>query len=415
MRSVKGLVVALAMVAATGCALVEPPPGDDPDAPSSGPDASGSSTPSPSVGPDVDPRGFPLEFDADTKTIFPEKPVYDGLVVGARAVTMTLDKITARALPGLETSWEISPTGLFVDIEESDEQVYALDIRVVEGAGTSAGRLAMNLTRVAPSSGAVMDDASWELRQDVQASGDPVVQIVGVDGDVVLVQSTNSGEDSRVTLTAVDVAAGERLWTRRPGEFVAWADDTVVMTTGTAGDAGPLVAVDATTGRTRWTAAAEVATASEVGVRGDDLLLVTESGGNRSPRLVSLALSDGSVTASEPTAHAGWACQPALEDQVVCSLPGERALGYDLRTRKVLWQLPTAGRYGIWISSVRGGYVYGFTSGARSVVLAADTGSDVTESAGAAPVSSNGYGGMIFYGGQAIFYPAVPDSVEAPE
>jgi hypothetical protein len=69
----------------------------------------------------------------------------------------------------------------------------------------------------------------------------------------------------------------------------------------------------------------------------------------------------------------------------------------------------------VWVSSVRGDYVYGFTSGGRSVVLDAATGRDVTETAGAAPVSSNGYGGLVFYSGQAIFYPADADQTQAAE
>ena len=40
---------------------------------------------------------------------------------------------------------------------------------------------------------------------------------------------------------------------------------------------------------------------------------------------------------------------------------------------------------------------------------------DVTETAGAAPVSSNGYGGLIFYSGQAIFYPTAPDATSDPQ
>ncbi|HEY0643750.1 MAG TPA: hypothetical protein VGD39_10045, partial [Nocardioides sp.] len=84
----------------------------------------------------------------------------------------------------------------------------------------------------------------------------------------------------------------------------------------------------------------------------------------------------------------------------------------DLATGKEVWQLPTAGRYGVWVSSVRSDYVYGFTSGGRSVVLDADTGRDVSETAGAAPVSSNGYGGLVFYSGQAIFYPSDADRLQ---
>jgi hypothetical protein len=67
------------------------------------------------------------------------------------------------------------------------------------------------------------------------------------------------------------------------------------------------------------------------------------------------------------------------------------------------------------VSSVRGDYVYGFTSGGRSVVLDAATGRDVAEAAGAAPVSSNGYGGLIFYSGQAIFYPADQEQAQTAE
>jgi hypothetical protein len=158
-----------------------------------------------------------------------------------------------------------------------------------------------------------------------------------------------------------------------------------------------------------------VTAVSGVGVHDRVLTVVAESTGATSPNLLRLSMDDGTVVRREPTRFVDWTCHPAEDSVVVCSLPGERAVGHDLATGRDLWQLPTSGRYGVWVSSVRGPYVYGFTSGARSVVLDAATGKDVTESAGAAPVSSNGYGGIIFYGGQAIFYPAAQESATTGE
>jgi outer membrane protein assembly factor BamB len=241
------------------------------------------------------------------------------------------------------------------------------------------------------------------------------VQIAAIMDDVVLVESSGSDEGSRHTLTAVDVASGEELWTRRPGTLVAAADDTVVLSTTTSIEPGSLIAVDAGSGAVRWSGPRGIATADLVGVHEDTLTLVTSPADDSSPELVSLSTTDGSLTGRSATRFAGWRCHPAEDPVVVCSLPGERAVGFDLETGKEIWELPTAGRYGVWVSSVRGGYVYGFTSGGRSVVLDAANGRDVTETAGASPVSSNGFGGLVLYSGQAIFYPADPEQIEPPQ
>ena len=420
MRSAKYLVVALVCLAAGGCALVSSPSDEtstsaSPESTESTASAGAQESPEQDDAESIDPSSYPTAFDADAMTVLPEKPVYDAVVVGARVVTMTLNRISARTLPDLDTAWQMTPTGFFVDIDERDEQLYALDLRVIEGTGTSAGRLAMTLSRVSPSTGTVLGEVTWEKRQDVQTSGDPVVKIVEIEDDIVLVESSSSEEDSRVTLTAVDMASGDELWTRRPGTFVAAEDGVVVTSTETSSASGSLVALDTESGRRLWTGPRDLAAVSGVGVHDSVLTVVTESTGAASPTLLRVSMDDGTVKARERTRFVDWTCHPAEDSVVVCSLPGERAVGHDLATGRDLWQLPTSGRYGVWVSSVRGPHVYGFTSGARSVVLDAATGKDVTESAGAAPVSSNGYGGIIFYGGQAIFYPAAPESASTGE
>lgn len=415
MRAPKYLVVVAACLSFSGCALVSSPSEETATAePSTSTGTTDSAPSDDDGGGSVDPAAYPTAFDVDDMTVLPETQVYDGLLVGARLMTMTLDRITARTLPTLESAWEMSPTGFFVDIAASDERLYTLDMRVIEGAGTSADRLSMTLSVVSPSSGSVLGELTWEKRQDVQSSGDPLLKIVGIMDDVVLVESSSSGDDSRTTLTAVDMAAEEELWTRRPGSFVADGDGAVVLSTETPGAPGALMAVDVETGDRLWTRPGDVTAASGVGVKDDTVTVAVETANAESPELLDLSLADGSVTDREPTKFVEWSCHPATEPVVVCALPGERAVGYDLDTGDELWQLPTAGRFGIWVSSVRGDYVYGFTSGARSVVLDAATGKDVTGSAGAAPVSSNGYGGLIFYAGQAVFYPALdePDASE---
>jgi hypothetical protein len=249
----KVMVAVLAVLVVNGCALVASPP-DDADR-AGQEESSETSEPTPTsdtARAQVDPEAFPLAFSSDDKTVFPEKPVYDGELVGTRLITMTLDQLRARTLPELDTSWQMAPVGLFVDVETQDEQLYVLDLRVVEGEGTRAGRFAMTLSRISPATGAVLDEVLWEKTQDVQASGDPVVKIAAILGDVVIVESSGGDEGSRRTLTAVDLAAGEELWTRRPGSFVAADDDVVVLTTATSTEAGSLVAVDAITGRARW-------------------------------------------------------------------------------------------------------------------------------------------------------------------
>jgi outer membrane protein assembly factor BamB len=418
MRVAKVMIAVLALLLMSGCALVASPPDDAERAGQEAEQKESESGPTPTsdaAEDPVDPEAFPLAFDSDAKTVFPEKPVYDGQLVGSRLVTMTLDQLHARTLPELETSWQMAPVGLFVDVETRDEQLYALDLRVVEGTGTRAGRFAMTLSRISPATGAVLDEVFWEKTQDVQASGDPVVKIAAILDDVVIVESSGGDEGSRRTLTAVDLAAGEELWTRRPGSFVAADDDVVVLTTATSAEPGSLAAVETASGRARWSRS-DVSSADLVGVLDGTITAVVRESVDADPEVLSLALDDGSVAGRASTRLADWSCSPSSDDAVVvCSLPGERAIGFDLESGAELWQLPTAGRYGVWVSSVRGDYVYGFTSGGRSVVLDAATGRDVTETAGAAPVSSNGYGGLVFYSGQAIFYPADADQTQAAE
>lgn len=416
MRAAKAMVVALATLVASACALVESPVDDTP--PSTEPTvqesdgATPTATPSETDEAPVDPEAYPLAFDAENKTVFPEKPVYDGELVGTRLITMTLDQLYARALPDLESAWQMAPIGLFVDVETLDEQLYALDLRVEEGTGTRAGRLAMTLSRISPATGTVLDEAAWQTTQDVQSSGDPVVRIASIRDDIVVVESGGSDEGGRRTVTAVDVASGAELWTRRPGTFVADASGSVVLSTAAGSEPGSLVAVDPESGAVRWTGPRGIVEADLVGVLDDTLQVVVSSTDDSGAELLALDSTDGSVSRRTSARLPGWGCHPAEDTIVVCSLPGERALGFDLETGQEVWQLPTAGRYGVWVSSVRGNYVYGFTSGGRSVVLDAGTGRDVTETAGAAPVSSNGYGGMILYSGQAIFYPADPEKSE---
>lgn len=412
----KVMVAVLALLVVNGCALVASPPDDaDRAGQEEGSETSEPTPTSDTARAPVDPEAFPLAFSSDDKTVFPEKPVYDGELVGTRLITMTLDQLRARTLPELETSWQMAPVGLFVDVETQDEQLYVLDLRVVEGSGTRAGRFAMTLSRISPATGAVLDEVLWEKTQDVQSSGDPVVRIAAILDDVVIVESSGGDEGSRRTLTAVDLAAGEELWTRRPGSFVAADDDVVVLTTATSAEPGSLVAVDALTGRARWSGPG-VSSADLVGVLDGTMTAVVRESAEADPEVLSLSLDDGSVAARAGTRLADWSCHPSSDEAVVvCSLPGERALGFDLATGEELWQLPTAGRYGVWVSSVRGDYVYGFTSGGRSVVLDAATGRDVAEAAGAAPVSSNGYGGLVFYSGQAIFYPADDEQTQTAE
>lgn len=421
MRAAKGMIVVLTTLLASACALVESPADDRASSDEKSGQQTSEAPATPTADPSatdvepVDPEAYPLAFDAEAKSVFPETPVYDGALVGTRLITMTLDQLRARALPELETAWQMAPLGLFVDVDTRDEQLYALDLRVEEGAGTRAGRLAMTLSRISPATGTVLDEVAWEKTQDVQSSGDPVVRIASIMDGVVLVESSGSDEGSRHTLTAVDVASGEELWTRRPGTFVAATDTSVVLSTAAGSESGTLLGVDPESGAVEWTGPRTIVTADLVGVHEDTLRLVTSSTEDSDPELLALSTADGSVTARRATSLGDWGCHPAEESIVVCSLPGERAVGFDLATGKEVWQLPTAGRYGVWVSSVRGGYVYGFTTGGRSVVLDAETGRDVTETAGAAPVSSNGYGGLIFYSGQAIFYPAVPDRTEPPQ
>ena len=362
----------------------------------------------------VDPESYPLAFDAENKTVFPEKPVYDSELVGARLITMTLDQLRARALPTSRSTWQMAPIGLFVDVETLDEQLYALDLRVEEGTGTRAGRLAMTLSRISPATGTVLDEVAWQKTQDVQSSGDPVVRIASIRDDIVLVESGGSDEGSRRTVTAVDVASGEELWTRRPGSFVADADDAVVLSTAAGSEPGSLIAVDLESGAVQVGRTARHPRGRPVGVLDGHPQARGQLRRQRGvPSCVAVDTTDGSVSRGERRQASGLgvatrprtrsSCAPCRGSALWASTsrPAKRSGTAHSRPVRRLGQLGARElRVRLHVGrSVR-------RPGRRG------PGRDVTETAGAAPVSSNGYGGMIFYSGQAIFYPADPERTE---
>ena len=392
-----------------GCALVEGSPEEE---------TASSESPAPEEkGPEfveVDVDSAPDAFASDAATTFSEESVYDGVVVDDHVVTMTLERLRARTLPELASAWELKPSGLFADITVAGDHLYTLESSPEEGAGTAVGRLSLTVRRVVPESGSVVDEATLAVDNDVQSPGQPITEIVGISGDVVIVKSRGGEEGGRSTLTAIDLQTGDEAWRRRPGSLVAATEDVVVVSTSAEKTPGDLVGLDPETGDRAWRALTQLTSARPVGVLDDRLVVVTSDSVFNTPTLVEVSLEDGETDVIKTVDDAEWSCRPATSPMAVCSLPDERALGYDLEELESTWELPTERRYGVWVTSVNDDHVYGFTSSGKSVVLDAATGRDLSDNPGASPQSTNGHGGLVLYGGKALFYPSV-DSLPPTE
>lgn len=413
MRLSKALVASLCgMLMLSGCALFKDaePEKDASESPSAeqSDEEGGSSREPREADPDVAPRAF----DTEGATTFEETDVYDGVISDDRVITMTLDRVRARALSDLSLAWDLSPDGIFFDLEVSSdgEEVYVVDYVAGDRAGTAVGEMELTVRRLSASNGAVLGEATWKNTADAQSPGQPGAGIVGVVDDVVLVETWGNAEGARHTLTALDVSTGDEVWTQRPGTLVAVGDDKAVVTTATSRSAGELKALDIESGDEAWSNPDRVSDVREVGVH-DGTLTVVRTDEDDEATLARVNLADGETSPGRRVDTGQWSCLPATAGRVVCTLPDQEALGFDLARDRITWQLPTDDRFGVWVTSVNDNVVYGFTSQGSEVMLDAASGRDIAESPGVAPNATNGYGGLLLYTGRALFYP----SVEEPE
>lgn len=396
-----------------GCALIEPPEQAAEPEPSAEASTTATPTRAPSPRPDLDPAVLPTGFDADAATTFDEENVYDGLVVEDRVVTMTIDRIRARALPELGPAWDLSPDGAFVDLALQDGFVYALDTLVQADVGSEVGDLDLTVRRISPGTGSVLDETTASVGRDLSSTPNPTARIVAVVGDLVLVETWDPEAGPRRTLLAIALDTGQVAWRARPATLVAATDEAVVYSTASAGAAGRLVAVAAQDGTARWTALPGLTDVRLVGADDTHVVLVKEDATALPPRLVRLALAGGGVEVLADADSVDWGCLTSDAGVAVCSLPDDRTVGVDLAAARIVWRLPTKRRYGVQVTSVTGDLAYGHTADGRAAVLDATTGRDLGKVVGAAPASLNGYGGLVLFSGRAVFYPALEPDTDA--
>lgn len=382
------------------------------------------SSPSPSSTPPLaPPTVVPLKFDVANQTTFPEVDVRDIAITDATAWTLTPERITARSLPALRKSYELTAgDGAFVDlwVEGGGDTAVAVEISHAPGRGTSVGSDTYTVRRFHRGSGAVTNEVSVEVAQNAASGPAPAsARVAGISGEVVVldVWATNglAGDAfaeavARHGTVAVDLAAGKLAWLARPARPLDVLDQQVIVNTGRVEKSGRIESLAPDTGLVRWTALPGTTSAALVGTSGDRLT-VTRSQPNNRTAVASLSLNDGATTSIRPTKSWNWSCFDTGTSTSLCTVVGKtRVFGWNLDRGVREWRLPTQTRFAPAVSTVHRDAVYGLLGGVRGVVLDALTGVDLAEDSGAAPSRVSNRGGLSIVEGQAVYQPATAEN-----
>jgi hypothetical protein len=276
------------------------------------------------------------------------------------------------------------------------------------GHGTTPAPLAVEVDAVTASAKLAWNIVAPLPGQPGQApslSGGADVDLVGASGTTV-VGAVGDSEDGYSTV-AVDVATRKALWQSQSFLAAAVVGGTVIGTTDTAAPSGSLgshatadtlnlAGLSAAQGKAEWQQSESIS-AANVQQAGPDQVMVEaadSSSGNDVISVLNAASGKGKTIANQPGETADslpWTCAYAGQSVVVCDNGGGTQASADFAvdgtTGNTLWQLPdaSANRTALTITSVYDGEVYGKTQ-ASAVVLNAQTGKDVNDSPGVAPV-----------------------------
>lgn len=276
----------------------------------------------------------------------------------------------------------------------------------IAGHGTTPSSLAVEVDAVTASA-----TISWDIiaplpGQPGQAPslyGGPDVDFVGVSGDIA-VAAVGDSEDGFSTV-AFDLATRRPLWQSQTFLASAVVGSTVIGTTDPTGtpevlgthdtpDMFYLAGLSAAQGKTLWQES-EAITGANVQQSAPGKIMVEAadySTGNDIISVLNASTGQGTTLANQSEVGEDslpWSCAYDGQSVVVCddAVPPAADFAVNGVTGNVLWQLPDAAenRTSLTVTAVYDGYVYGYTS-AGSVVLNAETGKDVNDSPGVAPL-----------------------------
>lgn len=267
----------------------------------------------------------------------------------------------------------------------------------VPGHGTTPGHKAVELLAVDTAT----HKLAWRMTMRQAESFRPqLAQVVGVQGTTAIVNVAPPGTapDSGSTIHAVDLSTRTVRWSHDKAQAKALAGNRVIGTVPAGGTLEQqLTAWTVSDGRPQW----KTVTGRNLRVQTGGPSLLAVSGTDYGTSKPFFALVDPANGTTLDRSDGSGATAHCTFDQVailVCSRGGgigatRQVFAIDVNTRKMLWQLPAAGRIPPRVTTAWHGAVYGSTD-SGPVVLDARTGQDRNAQPGAAPVAVNGVTGI---------------------
>lgn len=410
-RAVAALALALAVGVTGGCSWIKDPAVVN--APDRGLHPTDGSTPMTAA----EPTALPTAFLGSQSITFPEENVLHAATGDDVVLTQTRSLVTARSLPDLETTYELtSSDGEFADLRVDAEQGvgYSLEVLTDPGDGTRVGQNTYTLQRFDLETGEISEVAIGSIAQDpLSSANDVTAKIAALEGDIVLIDSWVPDADGAHTTIALDLAREALAWRARPATVLTATSDLAVINTGAPDSPGRVEARDLVHGLRLWSALPDTLGASGIGTTDDSVLIARDDNVFPDPSITRLDLDTGKVLGKPRTTDAwDWSCPNTSAAIVACTLAdgqrskSDRLVGWDLTRNRAAWQLPTSTRFAPIVTLVAHDLIWGLLDSGQGVVLDAITGADVASDTGAGPVAVNDYGGVILYASQAIFLPS---------
>jgi hypothetical protein len=318
-------------------------------------------------------------------------------------------------------------------VEETASGPVALAGYVVQigGHGTTPSSLAVEVDAITTDAQLAWDIIAPLPGQPGQTpflSGGPDVDFIGLSGGDVIA-NVGDAQDGFTTI-AFDIVDRRSMWQNQALRASAVVGGMAIGTTDSAapsvlgsnstGDTLHLAGVSVAQGTTEWQQSETIAVAS-VQQAGPELVMVEATDLSSGNDVISVLKADTGKgkTIANQSPQGGialpWDCRYDGQSAVVCDNPegmqASTAFAVDGPTGNTLWTLPDpkANRTALTITAVYDGMVYG-TTASGPVVLDAQTGKDVNDSPGVAPVMVDPDVGVAESpsGTQLKAYPATP-------